>query len=154
MISHRMLRPLVIRTLVLAVVGATAFAGAAVAQDEEAAFSPEGEPTYIVKEGKVDRGTYNGYRRFHSSCHACHGFDASGSSFAPALVDSLKHLSYEEFTDVVINGRQIQGATGDRVMPSFGMDVNIVQNLEDIYRYVKARSDGAIPGGRPERFRN
>lgn len=128
-----------------------AMAGPAVA-DEDAPYTKDGQPTYIVKEGQVDRGTYNGYRRFHSTCHTCHGFDATGSSFAPALVDSLKRLNYEQFAEVVINGRQVAGATGDRVMPSFGMDPNVAQHLEDIYRYLKARADGALPGGRPQRI--
>lgn len=136
--------------LALGLMGAATM-GPAVA-DSDAPVTPEGVPTYIVKDGQVDRGTYNGYRRFHSTCHTCHGFDASGSSFAPALIDSLKRLDYDQFKEVVINGRQSQGATGDKVMPSFGTDPNVVQNLDDIYRYLKARSDGALPGGRPQRI--
>ncbi|MBP2296309.1 c-type cytochrome [Azospirillum rugosum] len=127
------------------VVGFTALA-------EDAPVTPDGTPAYIVKDGQVDKGTYNGYRRFHATCHTCHGFDASGSSFAPNLTDSLKRLSYDDFKDVVVNGRQNQGATGDRVMPSFGLDPNIMEHLDDIYRYLKARADGALPGGRPQRL--
>ncbi len=41
-------------------------------------------------DGKVDKGTYNGYRRYHASCHTCHGPDGLGSSYAPNLVNSLK----------------------------------------------------------------
>lgn len=123
---------------------------AALAEDKPV--TPDGMPTYIVKDGQVDRGTYNGYRRFHATCHTCHGFDASGSSFAPSLTDSLKRISYDDFKEVVVNGRQSQGATGDRVMPSFGLDPNIMEHLDDIYRYLKARADGALPGGRPQRL--
>ena len=39
-------------------------------------------------DGKVDKGTYNGYRRYHASCHTCHGPDGLGSSYAPNLVES------------------------------------------------------------------
>ncbi len=124
----------------------------AVAQDGDAPVTPDGQPTYTVKDGQVDRGTYNGYRRFHSVCHTCHGFDANGSSFAPSLAESMKRLSYDQFKEVVINGRQNQGATGDKVMPSFGANPDVVQNLDDIYRYLKARSDDALPGGRPQRI--
>ncbi len=136
--------------LTLALLGAVAISSAAA--QEEAPVTPDGVPTYHVKDGQVDRGTYNGYRRFHSVCHTCHGFDGSGSSFAPPLIDSLKRLDYEQFKEVVINGRQNQGATGDKVMPAFGTDPNVVQNLDDIYRYLKARADGALPGGRPQRI--
>ncbi|NYZ14496.1 cytochrome c protein [Azospirillum sp. RWY-5-1] len=123
-----------------------------VAAQEDAPVTPDGNPTYMVKEGGVDKGTYNGYRRFHSTCHTCHGFDATGSSFAPALVESLKRLDYYAFKDVVVNGRQTQGATGDKVMPSFGLDPNVMNHLDDIYRYLKARADDALPGGRPKRM--
>ncbi|HYG90647.1 MAG TPA: cytochrome c [Azospirillum sp.] len=139
-----------VRVLALALLGAAAI-GPAAAQDE-APVSPDGLPTYTVKDGQVDRGTYNGYRRFHSTCHTCHGFDASGSSFAPPLAESMKRLSYDEFKEVVINGRQNVGTTGDKVMPSFGTDPNVVQHLDDIYRYLKARADGSLPGGRPQRI--
>jgi len=138
------------RALALAFLAA-ALSGPAAA-DDDAPMGKDGLPTYIVKDNQVDRGTYNGYRRFHSVCHTCHGFDAAGGSFAPSLVDSLKRLSYDDFKEVVINGRQVAGATGDRVMPSFGTDPNVVQHLDDIYRYLKARADGALPGGRPQRI--
>lgn len=136
--------------LVLSLLGAAAVLP--VAAQEDAPVTADGDPTYMVKEGEVDKGTYNGYRRFHSTCHTCHGFDASGSSFAPALAESMKRLDYYAFKDVVVNGRQNQGATGDKVMPSFGLDPNVMNHLDDIYRYLKARADGALPGGRPKRM--
>lgn len=142
--------PACIVALVLILLGSTAIGP--VAAQEESPVTPDGQPAYTVKDGQVDKGTYNGYRRYHSVCHTCHGFDAAGSSFAPPLVDSLKRLSYDEFKEVVINGRQNQGATGDRVMPSFGLDPNVALHLDDIYRYLKARADGALPGGRPQRL--
>src|SRR3546814_13208800 len=33
---------------------------------------------YIIKDGKVDYGTYNGYRPYHSYCPTCHGPDEIG----------------------------------------------------------------------------
>jgi methanol metabolism-related c-type cytochrome len=104
----------------------------------------------VVIDGQVDPHTYNGFRRYHSSCHVCHGPDGLGSSFAPALVESLQAIDYFEFTDVVVNGRVGVGA--DRVMPSFANDPNVMLHLDDIYSYLKARSDEAIPPGRPERI--
>src|SRR5579859_4371556 len=61
---------------------------------------------YKVENGIVDQGTYNGYRRYGESCLRCHGPDGSGSSYAPNLTDSLKHMTKEQFQEVVINGRQ------------------------------------------------
>ena len=35
------------------------------------------------------------------------------------------------------------------LMPAFGLNPNVMCFLNDIYAYLKARSDGAIPRGRP-----
>ncbi len=110
-------------------------------------------PKYTAKEGKVDKGTYNGYRRFHGTCHACHGQDAMGGSFAPSLVESLKALDYATFKKTVMEGRQVVDATGSvNAMPSFGTDPNVVKHLDDIYRYLQARSDGVLGTGRPKKI--
>jgi hypothetical protein len=37
-------------------------------------------------------------------------------------------------------------------MPSFGHVEDVVQYLYDIYGYLKARSDGALGRGRPQRM--
>ena len=110
-------------------------------------------PKYTVKDSKVDKGTYNGYRRFHGTCHACHGQDALGGSFAPALVESLKTVDYDTFVKTVMEGRQVTDATGAvKAMPAFGQDPNITKHLDDIYRYLKARSDGVLGPGRPKKI--
>ena len=59
---------------------------------------PDGTPTFRVchKEGGtfvVDWATYNGYRRYHGECHVCHGPNGLGSTYAPALADSLKTMT-------------------------------------------------------------
>ena len=125
---------------VLAVLGAAS--GPVAAQDEK---------PYSVVDGKVDKATYNGYRRYHASCHVCHGPDGLGSSYAPNLVESLKVLSYDQFTEVVINGRQNLTAGQEKVMPSFGSVEDVAIYIDDLYAYLKARSDGVIGRGRPER---
>ncbi len=57
---------------------------------------PDGTPTFHVckKDGTlvVDWYTYNGYRRYHSECHVCHGPNGLGSSYAPALAKSLEDV--------------------------------------------------------------
>jgi mono/diheme cytochrome c family protein len=110
------------------------------------------ERPYTVKDGKVDRGTYNGYRRYADSCLRCHGPDGLGSSYAPSLLDSLKSITRDQFNEVVINGRQNLGAGQEKVMPAFGMVEDVALYLNDIYSYLKARSDGEVGRGRPERL--
>jgi methanol metabolism-related c-type cytochrome len=118
--------------------------GPARAQDEE--------KPYEVVDGKVDQGTYNGYRRYHASCHVCHGPDGLGSSYAPNLVDSLKTMTHEQFNEVVINGRQNLAAGQEKVMPAFGEVMDVAMYIEDLYAYLKARSDGVVGRGRPKRI--
>lgn len=125
----------------------------ALAQDDgEAMADEDGVPLYRIEEGRVDRGTYNGYRRYHNSCHVCHGADGLGSSFAPALAETMDTIDYYAFLEVVASGRQNPGATGNRVMPSFGTDPNVMDHIDDIYRYLKARSEGELGRGRPVRL--
>ncbi len=112
----------------------------------------ENDPVYTVQNGSVDQHVYNGYRRYGESCHRCHGPDGSGSSYAPNLTDSLKHLSYEQFTDVIINGRQNVTQAQNNVMPAFGTTEDVVNYLDDIYGYLKARSDDKLGRGRPKRI--
>ena len=56
-------------------------------------------------------------------------------------------LSYEEFAEVIVNGR----VRGNNVMPAFGMNMSIVCSLKDIYAYLSARADDAIGAGRPDK---
>ena len=142
---------------------ASAFAGTAacadgsgdpaVASSDNGKYADKGgNPTYKVSEdGTVDWYTYSGFRRYHSDCHVFHGPNGEGSSYAPALAESLKTLSYTDFADVVTNGRKHVDAANDKVMPSFAENSNVMCFLDDIYVYLRARADGAIPGGRPPR---
>ena len=107
---------------------------------------------YVVKDGKVDQHTYNGWRRYTESCLRCHGPDGSGSSYAPALTESLKSMSEDHFKEVVVNGRKNVTTSAENVMPAFGEVEDVMNYLDDIYAYLKARSDGVLGRGRPERF--
>jgi methanol metabolism-related c-type cytochrome len=110
----------------------------------------DGTPTYkIGADGTLDWYTFSGFRRYHAECHTCHGPDGEGSSYAPALVNSLKTLSHEEFTNVVVNGKKSVNTAQQQVMPAFGENVNVMCYLDDIYVYLKARADGAVARGRP-----
>jgi mono/diheme cytochrome c family protein len=115
------------------------------------AVAPGDEKPYVVKDGKIDRAGFNGWRRYTESCLRCHGPDGAGSSYGPSMVDSLKQMSEEDFKEVVINGR-ISTVRRESVMPPFGMVEDVALYIDDIYAYLKARSDGVLARGRPERF--
>ncbi len=112
----------------------------------------ENDPVYVVQDGRVDQHTFNGYRRYGESCLRCHGPDGAGSSYAPNLTDSLKHLSYDDVVNVIINGRQNVTQSQNNVMPAFGTTEDVVLYIDDIYGYLKARSDDKLPRGRPKRI--
>ena len=111
----------------------------------------EEKPYHIDDEGKVDWYTFSGFRRYHAECHVCHGPAGLGSSFAPNLLDSVKDNGYEDFWEVVVNGRVNVTATMNNVMPAFGTNLNVMCFLDDIYAYLYARADKAIGTERPDK---
>jgi mono/diheme cytochrome c family protein len=96
----------------------------------------------------VDKSTYIGWRTFHSACFVCHGPNALGSTFAPSLVDRLKEIDKARFMSSVEDG--YQGQIG--VMPAWKDNPNVNKRFEDLYTYLKARSDGTLPAVRPQRL--
>ena len=117
---------------------------------------PDGSPTFnVVGEGegdnkiikKVDWYTYSGWRRYHAECHVCHGPNAKGSTYAPALADSLKTMDYANYLQIVAGGQQRDVGGTKFIMPAFGDNKNVMCYIDDIYIYLKARaSEELIPG--------
>jgi mono/diheme cytochrome c family protein len=91
------------------------------AESEQATQKP-----YTVVDGKVDKKTFNGWRRYTESCLRCHGPDGAGSSYAPSLVDSANHMTQDEFNEIVVNGRTNVNAASENVMPPFGEVEDVV----------------------------
>lgn len=153
-----MQKPLLVTLLTLVLASASALAApdpvdsSKVASSEDGKyFDSAGNPTYKIEpDGQVDWYTFSGYRRFNGTCEVCHGFDGSGSSFAPDLTDSLKSMSYADFQNVVINGKQSVSTAETLVMPGFGTNKNVMCYLDDIYVYLRGRADGAVGNGRPK----
>lgn len=114
-------------------------------------FDANGDPTYkIGTDGKVDWYTFSGFRRYNGTCDVCHGPDGAGSSFGPDLTDALKSLNYSDFQAIVSGGKQDVNTAQTLVMPAFGTNKNVMCYLDDIYVYLRARSDGALGRGRPQ----
>jgi hypothetical protein len=70
-------------------------------------------------------------------------------------VDALKTLNRDQFPEIAISGGINNGRTNLPtsdvfVMPGFGTNPNVMCFLDDIYAYLKGRSDGVIARGRPE----
>jgi mono/diheme cytochrome c family protein len=116
---------------------AVLFAGAAQAQTAA--------PLYTVKEGyKVDAETMKGFRAWRAAaCDRCHGANQEGL-VGPSLLTSLKTLTKEEFVKTVREGRLEKG------MQSFGNSPQVMDNMNQLYAYLKGRSDGAITRAKVE----
>jgi methanol metabolism-related c-type cytochrome len=135
--------------------GGTAFADgsgdpAAVKNEDGKYLDKEGNPTYKIQaDGTVDWYTYSGFRRYHSECHVCHGPYGMGSSYAPALTNSLKTMSYGDFIAVVASGRKNVNSAQENVMPAFGDNPNVACYMDDLYVYLRARANDGIDRVRP-----
>jgi methanol metabolism-related c-type cytochrome len=113
----------------------------------------QNDPVYVVHpDGKTNLAVFNGYRRYGESCMRCHGPDGAGSSYAPDLTRSLKTMTYLQFATTVANGRKDVTTASENVMPAFGTVPDVMLYINDIYGYLKARSDGKLGRGRPARF--
>ena len=103
---------------------------------------------YTVVEGnKVDANTMKGFRTWRAAaCDRCHGANQEGM-VGPSLIASLKTLSKEDFAKTVRDGRAEKG------MPSFGANPAVVENIEQLYAYLKGRSDGAITSAKVQEIK-
>jgi methanol metabolism-related c-type cytochrome len=122
---------------------------AAVSDEDGKYYDAEGSPTFKIENGAVDWYTFSGYRRYHSDCHVCHGPDGVGSSYAPALAETMKNIDYGTFLSIVAEGRKNVGNGKENVMPAFGDNKNVYCYMDDLYIYLRARAVGAAPRGRP-----
>ena len=117
----------------------------AVAQDKP---PPAGDPPYTVKDGyMVDAHTMNGFRAWRAgACDRCHGANQEGL-VGPSLLESMKTLSKEEFVKTVRDGRLEKG------MVSFSSSKVVMDNIDNLYAYLKGRSDGAITRAKVEELK-
>jgi len=95
----------------------------------------------------VPQNVYDGWKQYNLNCARCHGEDVLGTTIASHLLVSLKPdgpiNTKELFIQVVCAGRPEKG------MPAWcalGMDLS---KINDIYAYVKGRSEAKIGPGRP-----
>jgi mono/diheme cytochrome c family protein len=100
---------------------------------------------YTVVDGyKVDPDTLQGFKTWRAAaCDRCHGANQEGL-VGPALVESLKVLTLDDFKKTITEGRLEKG------MPSFKTSKMVMSNMDHLYAYLKGRSDGAITKSKVE----
>ena len=109
--------------------------------------APLSDEYHAAPRDTISRQAYDGWKQYELNCARCHGEYAVGTSFAPALVVSLREggtvPKQDAFVTVVCQGRKEKG------MPSWcelGLEMD---KILGIYAYVKGRADGKIQAGRP-----
>ena len=131
---------------------------------------------YRVSNGRVDRGTYVGWRLFHSTCYACHGVGGVGTDRAPNLVERIKSMTPRAFAAKVLTSyrlvspgenssldergledtldelmrRDRRSARGQVLMPAWETHPEVPPHVLDLYAYLSARADGALGPGKPK----
>ena len=122
-------------------------AGSACAQDK-APVAPAEMQLYSVVDGyKVDSKTMGGFRAWRAgACDRCHGANQEGL-VGPSLLESLKTLSKEDFIKVVRDGRL------DKGMVSFSTSKTVMDNIDNLYAYLKGRSNGDIKRAKVEELK-
>jgi len=118
----------------------TAFGQAASANSP----SPGAKPYTVVDGYKVDPNTLQGFKTWRAAaCDRCHGANQEGL-VGPSLINSLKTLSKDEFVQTVAKGRP------NTQMVAFSGNAEVMKNMDQLYAYLKGRSDGAITKSRVE----
>ena len=132
---------------------------------------------YSITGGKVDIYTHVGWKVFNMSCYGCHGVDAVKTDIAPDLLESLKSMTKKQFITKVLTSYRItvgsnqiigedqtalsnammaevlkheRAEKGEIIMPAWSQSPYVQPHVEDLYAYLKARSDGAIGAGEPK----
>jgi mono/diheme cytochrome c family protein len=131
----------------VALAGDKAALPAGVSAPLQLAQADAGKPSdlYKVVDGyKVDANTMNGFRAWRAAaCDRCHGANQEGM-VGPSLIEAMKILKKDDFIKTVRDGRLEKG------MQSFGNNQQVMDNIDNLYAYLKGRSDGAITRAKVE----
>ena len=102
-------------------------------------FAANDENPYQVIDGKIDENTMQGWRSFRGgTCGMCHGGAGQGGA-GPNLTLSLgEKIDKAKFIETVTNGRS------GTLMRPFKKNNRVMKNIDHIYAYLKARSDGVL----------
>ncbi len=98
-------------------------------------FAAEDEKPYQVIDGKIDENTFEGWKAYRGgTCGQCHGGAGQGllASVAEKLDDKARFIKF------------VTKGNPGTPMPPFKKNTVVMDNLDNIYAYIKARSDGVL----------
>jgi hypothetical protein len=165
-------------TLLRACLSALALVGAASTVTAQQRTDPM-PGDFVVIDGRVDRGTYVGWRLFHSGCHGCHGVGGVGTARAPNLVERIGNYTPRGFATKVLTSYRIvpmspdsgppeidsereallelvmkreRQERGQPLMPAWDADAEVPPHVLDLYAYLNARAEGGLGPGKPKQL--
>ena len=107
------------------------------------------EMQYSVTNGnELDIQSYQGFKVFRKWCARCHGTYGQGMR-APNLAESIAVISKDEYLKVMTSGKISAKAKEIGRMPGWKGNANVMDNIDTIYSYLKARADGKIGAIKP-----
>jgi mono/diheme cytochrome c family protein len=112
-----------------------------------AATPPAPAPTTSGDKLLVTEDEYQGWKYYAVYCERCHAPDAVGTLDTPDLRYSVSpegEVTADSFAVMVRNGSENGGMKGFE-------DLLDDRRIEQIYVYIKARSEGRLAAGRPHR---
>ena len=134
---------------------------------------------FVVVDGRVDAGTYAGWKLFHTHCVGCHGTGGVGTGVAPNLVERIGNYTPRGFAVKVLTSYRIvpmspdsgppedpaerdallelvmkreRSERGQPLMPAWDADAEVAPHVLDLYAYLGARAEGGLGPGKPKRL--
>ena len=127
---------------------------------------------YEVVSEKVDPATFTGWNYYHKVCVGCHDVGGTGTEIAPDLTERIKRLTPDQFNLKVLHQTTVKFTLDDwmkmedsmyeelmkqwqrdkgelATMPKWRNNPAVRDNVDNIYRYLKARSDGVLGPDKP-----
>jgi hypothetical protein len=134
---------------------------------------------FVVIDGRVDAGTYAGWKLFHTACYVCHGVGGTGTDVAPNLVERIGNYTPRGFATKVLTSYRIvpmspdsgppeidsereallelvmkreRQERGQPLMPAWDADAEVPPHVLDLYAYLNARAEGGLGPGKPKQL--
>lgn len=95
---------------------------------------------YQVIDGKIDANSIEGWKIFRGigTCATCHGPAGQGGVGSNLTLSLQERISKDLFKETVTNGKS------GTMMKPFKTNLAVMDNLDNLYAYLKARADGVL----------
>ncbi|NIN35591.1 MAG: hypothetical protein GTO60_11090 [Gammaproteobacteria bacterium] len=97
------------------------------------------DKAYQIIDGNIDKNTFEGWKTYNGGgCGGCHGRGGSGGVASNLAESNVVKNDKQMFKNYVINGYP------GTLMKPHRNDERVMENLDNLYSYLKARADGIL----------